>query len=314
LAEWLYEEGIGENRAILVEDGTILEAAIELPGLRAGAVVPARLTSIAGIAKLPDGTEATIAPAGLIEGAAFRAEILREAIPEPGRPKPPKARSTDRPLGAGPSLRERIGDPEPLCAIGPDRFEEAGWSELLEQAATGEIAFAGGALRMSPTPAMTLFDVDGGLEPAALALAGAAAAARAILRFAIAGAIGIDLPTLPRDGRQAAAKAVDAILPQPFERTQVNGFGFLQIVRRRERPSIPELVLGDPAGAAARALLRRAGRCAGPVTLHAAPGVIAAIEANPAWLAALERRTGGAAALRPAPGLAISAGHVESRP
>jgi hypothetical protein len=313
LAEWLYEEGIGENRAILVADDAILEAAIELPGLRAGAVVPARLTSIAGIATLQDGTEATIAPTGLIEGAAFRAEILREAIPEPGRPKPPKARSTDRPVRAGPSLRERIGNPEPLSAIGSDRFEQAGWSELLEQAASGEIAFAGGALRMSPTPAMTLFDVDGSLEPAALALAGAAAAARAILRFGITGSIGIDLPTLPRDRRQAAAKAVDNILPHPFERSAVNGFGFLQIVRRRERPSIPEIVRGDRAAAAARALLRRAGRSAGPVTLHAAPTVIAAIEANPDWLAALERRTGGAAALRPAPGLAISAGHVESR-
>ena len=28
MAEWLYEEGIGENRAILVEDGAIVEAAI----------------------------------------------------------------------------------------------------------------------------------------------------------------------------------------------------------------------------------------------------------------------------------------------
>ena len=67
-----------------------------------------------------------------------------------------------------------------------DRFEEAGWSELLEEAATGEIAFDGGALRMSLTPAMTLFDVDGSLPPAALAEAGAAAAARAIRRFGIA--------------------------------------------------------------------------------------------------------------------------------
>ena len=49
LAEWLYEEGIGEDRAILVEDGEIIEAAIELPGpLRAGAVVPARLASDPG--------------------------------------------------------------------------------------------------------------------------------------------------------------------------------------------------------------------------------------------------------------------------
>lgn len=313
MAEWLYEEGIGENRAILVEDGVILEAAIEQPGLRAGAVVPARLASIAGIAKLEDGTEATVTAQGLTEGAAFRAEILREAIPEPGRPKPPKARATDLPLRDGPGLRERIGNPAPLPASGPDLFEQAGWSELLEEAATGEIAFEGGALRMSLTPAMILFDVDGGLPPAALAEAGAAAAARAILRFGIAGAIGIDLPTLPRGERQAAAAVVDAILPQPFERTAVNGFGFLQIVRRRTRASLPELLAADPAAAAARALLRRAGRLAGPVMLHAAPPVIALLEARPDWLAALARRTGGAATLLAAPGLAISAGHVQSR-
>ena len=61
LAEWLYEEGIGENRAILVEDGAIVEAAIELPGLRAGAVVRRRrLTSVAGIATLDDGSEAIV--------------------------------------------------------------------------------------------------------------------------------------------------------------------------------------------------------------------------------------------------------------
>jgi hypothetical protein len=312
LAEWLYEEGIGENRAILVEDGAILEAAIELPGLRAGAVVAARLTRIAGIATLGDGTEAGIVPSGLTEGAAFRAEILREAIAEPGRPKPPKVRATDAALRGGPSLRERIGNPASLSPIGPDRFEQAGWSELLEEAASGEIAFKGGALRMSLTPAMILFDVDGSLAPADLAVAGAGATARTILRLNLTGSIGIDLPTLPRDQRQAAAQIVDALLPQPFERSAVNGFGFLQIVRRRIRPSIPEILLADPASAAARALLRKAARCTGAVTLHAAPPVIAAIEAQPLWLAALERQIGGAAVLRPAPGLAISAGHVES--
>jgi ribonuclease G len=313
LAEWLYEEGIGENRAILVEGGAILEAAIELPGLRAGAVVPARLTNIAGIATLEDGTEAVVEAPGLAEGAAFRVEILREAIAEPGRPKPPRARATDLPLRDGPGLRERIGKPAPLPAHGPDLFEQAGWSELLDEAATGEIAFEGGALRMSLTPAMTLFDVDGGLPPAALAEAGAAAAARAILRFGISGSIGIDLPTLPRDGRQAAAAAVDAILPQPFERSAVNGFGFLQIVRRRTRPSLAELLRADPAAAAARALLRRAGRLAGPVILHAAPRVVALLEARPDWLAALARQNGGAATLLGEAGLAISAGHVQSR-
>ena len=314
MAEWLYEEGIGENRAILVEGGAIIEAAIELPGLRAGAIIPARLTNIAGAATLGDRIEAIVSPLppDLTEGAAFRAEVLREAIPERGRLKPSRVRATSLPLRDGPTLLQRIGNPPPLASHGPDRFEEAGWSELLEEAATGEIAFQGGALRMSVTPAMTLFDVDGSLPPAALAEAGAAAAARAILRFGITGSIGVDLPTLPRDQRQAAAAIVDAILPQPFERTAVNGFGLLHIVRRRERPSLAELILADPVGGAARALLRRAERHSGPVTLYAAPGVIARIDET--WLAALQRRVGGIVALRAEPDLAISAGHVESLP
>jgi len=327
LAEWRYEQGIGEERAILVERDDIIEAAIELPSsLRAGAVVDARLAKILiprrrGIAALAGGVEVLIEPlpAQLTEGQAIRVEIAREALPEPGKPKLAVGRVTEAPIHEGPGLRQRIaatGLPvAETSPAGPDAFEEAGWSELLEQAASGEIPFAGGALRMSLTPAMTLFDVDGALEPAALAVAGAAAAGRAIRRLGIGGSIGIDLPTLPaRADRQAAAAALDAALPQPFERTAVNGFGFLQVVRRRERASIPELVQGDPAGAAARALLRSAERSqgAGLRTLIAAPAVVARIEAHPEWLDLLARRTGVAIALRADPTLAISGGHVHS--
>jgi hypothetical protein len=47
--------------------------------------------------------------------------------------------------------------------------------------------------------------------------------------------------------------------------------------------------------------------------LTAAPAVIARLEANPVWIAELERRTGAPAALRAEKGLAISAGHAQSR-
>jgi hypothetical protein len=328
LAEWLYEEGIGENRAALVEAGRILEAAIELPGsLRTGSVLAGRLTSILepgrrGIVTLRDGHEVVVEPLpkAPTDGAAVRVEIVREAISEMGREKAPKGRISEDEEREGPTLLERLGGTGcaivRLSAAQPDRLEEAGWSELLEEAATGEIGFSGGALRMSLTPAMTLFDVDGGLPAPALAVAGAEAAGRAIRRFGIGGSIGIDLPTLPaKADRQAAAAALDAVLPQPFERTAVNGFGFLQIVRRRQRASLPELLQGDPVGAAARALLRRAERAAGSGTrtLVAAPEVVARIEANRQWIEALERRIGAPVQLRGEPGLAISAGHVHSQ-
>lgn len=327
MAEWLFEPGIGEDRAILVEDGAIVEAAVELPSaLRAGAVIEGRLTRILvrgrrGIVAGPGGEELLLEPLPpqLTEGQALRVEVAREAVPEPGRPKLARCRVTEAEPRPGPGLRARIAasglSVRDHGLHGPDRFEEAGWTELLEEAASGEIAFAGGALRMSLTPAMTLFDVDGDLPPAELAVAGAAAAARAIRRFGIGGSIGIDLPTLPARGdRQAAAAALDALLPQPFERTAVNGFGFLQIVRRRERASIPEMLRADPAGAAARALLRRAerGGGSGERRIRAAPAVIARIEQAPDWLDRLARNIGAPVALQADPALAISAGHVQS--
>lgn len=322
MAEWLYEEGIGENRAILVEGGQVLEAAIELPGaLRAGTVAPARLTAILipgrrGIVRLDSGEEALLEPipAGTTEGAALTVRIVREAIAEDGRNKLAVARATDEAPRPGPTLLDRVGAARRPPLYGPDAFEDHDWSWLLEQAASGDIPFTGGSLRMSLTPAMTLFDVDGALPPEQLSIAGAAAAGRAIRRFGIAGSIGIDLPTIPdKAGRAAAAAALDAVLPQPFERTAVNGFGFLQIVRRRERPSIPELLRADPAGAAARALMRRAFRSGGgPTTITAAPAVVARLEREPAWLAIVTRNIGGALRLSADPALPISGGHVQA--
>lgn len=326
MAEWLYEEGIGENRAVLIEHGRIAEAIVELPGgLRAGSVLRAKLATILvpskrAIAKLDVGGDALVepVPAGVTEGAAVRVEIVREAIAEDGRTKLAKARVTDAEEREGSSLRDRLsteGSFRLVRTTEPDLFEQAGWSDILEEAASGEIAFEGGALRMNLTPAMTLFDVDGPLPPAALATAGAEAAGRAIRRFGIGGSIGIDLPTLAaKEDRQKAAAALDAVLPQPFERTAVNGFGFLQVVRRRERASLPELLQADPAGAGARALLRLAERSpgTGSRTLHASPAVVTALERNPGWLETLGRRIGAPVALRAEPGLAISAGYVHS--
>jgi hypothetical protein len=322
LAEWLYEQGIGENRAILVEDEDIIAAAIELPGeVRCGTVLAGRLAQIAipgrrGVVSTDRG-EVMVEPlpATLTEGRKVNVEIVREPIAEPGKPKFAKGRITDAEEKEGPSLAERIGSPRPLRPLGPDLFYEAGWDELIGEAIEGVIDFGGGELKMSLTPAMTLFDVDGFLPPFDLAMAGAEAAALAIRRLDIGGSIGIDLPTLPsREERLRVVAALDAVLPRPFERTAVNGFGFLQIVRRRERRSIPELIQWDEAGAAARDLLRTAERAVGACELVAAPAVIARLRANPDWLETLARRVGGPVSLRENPSLTTWRSHVHVRP
>ncbi|MFD1951731.1 ribonuclease [Sphingomonas arantia] len=332
MAKWLYEAGIGEARAALVEGGVIVEARVAREGgLRAGSVRRARLARITapgrrGLATFDDG-EAVLEPLppGVAEGGRLLIQIVREAIPEAGRPKPARARAAAEgaEIGDGPDLAAQLAAGDiPFRAVatgmaghGPDLLEAAGWSELIEEATGGAIDFAGGALRLSVTPAMTLFDIDGVLPPAALALAGAQAAARAIQRMEIGGSIGIDLPTVSDKAvRQAVAAAVDAILPQPYERTAVNGFGFLQIVRRRVRASLPELLAADPVLTAALGLLRQAERAAGigTRTLVAAPAVIARIAERPDWTEALARRTGTAVALRADAARAISQGYVQT--
>jgi hypothetical protein len=316
LPEWLIERGIGETRAALIDKGEIVEARIDLDGVTAaGSVIAARLVNNGtngrnAIAIAEGGAEYLLprgAP-GTAQGQTLTIEVTRSAVPG-GEPwKRPLARVTDGPLQASPPLAGRqLQFPSPDNALG-----NAGWGDLVDEARTGVVTFAGGELRISPTPAMTLIDVDGFLPPDELAMLGAAEAAKAIRRLDIGGSIGIDLPTAgSRAARQAAAAAIDTALPQPFERTAVNGFGFVQIIRPRSRASLVELAQDRPSFEA-RALLRRAAfEGPGAMRLVAHPSVIAALEGKPGWLAALSRQVGGAVGLRADPAIPMSGGYAE---
>lgn len=314
MAEWIYEAGIGEARAALVEDSEIIEARIEREGIgpRVGAIVAARLIEAGKTARVslewpgdPIATLTGLPPATSI-GARLIVEISRMALRERGRDKPARARlaAEGTLIGDGPDLRSRIAasglpitEPRPTD---PDRLEQAGWSELIDHVRTGYWPFAGGALWVDATPAMVLIDIDGDGDALALALAGARAAAAVVRRCDIGGSIGIDFPSLPdRAGRQAIDAAVDAALPGPFERTAVNGFGLMQIIRRRDRPSLVDQVCLDPVATDAALLLRSAERALGTgrLTLTARPPVVDHIAAHPPWIDALQRSIGRAVGL-----------------
>lgn len=314
--EWRIERGIGETRAVLVDGAEIIEARILIDGqLRAGSVIVAQLLSAGAsgrnaLARTEEAQEYLLprgAP-GCAEGGTIAIEVTREAIPGAEPWKRPLARLTVQPLGDAPELDgERLAFPAPADALGA-----VGWNDLIDEARSGVVRFLGGEMAIEPTRAMTLIDVDGTGEPSTLALAGATAAARAIRRLDIQGSIGIDLPTGgSKHARQEAAAVFDAILPQPFERTAVNGFGFIQIVRPRGRSSLIELAT-DRAAFEARALLRRAAlETAGAKILVAHPAVIALLEARPEWLASIATQVGGVIGLRADPKLAMSGGHAQ---
>ena len=314
MPEWLTERGIGETRVALVEAGDIIEARIKLDGARTvGSVIPARLTSAAprnAIARDESGTEYLLprGAQGVTEGAPLNIEIMRETIPGVEPWKRALARATDEPVReAAPFHGRQLALP-----AARDELADAGWNDLLDQARSGAVRFAGGELSISPTPAMTLVDVDGHLPAEELAIVGATAAAKAIRRLDIGGSIGIDLPTSgSKSARLQSAAAIDKYLPPPFERTAVNGFGFVQVVRPRVRASLIELAQ-DRAAFEARAMLRRAAlETPGAKRLVLHPALAAALEARPEWLHELSLQVGGAVSLRADACLPMSGGYAE---
>ena len=308
--EWLIERGIGESRAVRIDGGEIVASRILLDdAVPAGSLAAARLARAGKPAiAIADGQEFVLRDGarGATEGQSIVIEVVRETIPGAEPWKRPLAR-----IAGEPPREARFEGGELPYPSPHDVLEEAGWSDLLEEARSGIVAFAGGALRVSPTPAMTLIDIDGTLPTFDLAMTGARAAARAILRHGIGGSVGVDLPTVQgKEQRAAIGAAVDAILPNPFERTAVNGFGFLQIVRPRRHASLFELA-ADQAAFEARALLRLAAREKGSLRLAVHPAVAAVLEAQPDWLGALSRQIGGPVTLRADARLTISGGHAE---
>lgn len=292
-AQWLVEEGIGEHRGALCDGGRIVAAAVDWPGeLSPGLVADAVLVARAGgsrrgTARFPGGEEALVdaLPREAREGAVLRLEVVRSAIYERRRIKRAHARPSAAPLRPAPTLAERLG------ATRVPRI--AGWDELWGEALSGEIAFAGGTLTFDCAAAMTVVDVDGELAPRVLALAAVPPLAQALRRFAVTGSVAVDFPTLADKGdRQVVDAALaHALADWPHARTAMNGFGLVQLVARRERPSLLERMT-RPAAAAVRLLLRRGEgvEAPGALLLTASSPVRAAM--RPEWEAELARRTG----------------------
>jgi hypothetical protein len=314
LAEWLVEEGIGETRALLVEGEHVRAARVIWPGeLAAGARTSGRLAaklkgSRRGVALLADGTEALVdhLPPQVTEGQTLDLVITRAAIAERGRLKRAQARAAEAAETAAP-----VPPGRPLR-----RFPAGLWDEVWHAASSGSLAFPGGEVLVSVTPAMTVIDIDGIGSPREVALAAVPAIARALAWFDIGGNIGIDFPTLQtKEDRRAVDAALDSALADwPHERTAMNGFGFVQIVARLTGPSLLHRFAHHRLGMATRMALRRA-----ELAADEGAGRVLELRVHPAlkaklkqpWLEELARRTGREVRIACDPALAIEAAHAQ---
>ena len=310
MPEWLIEEGVGELRALLLDGDHVLAAKCRWPGeLHAGERLRAKLTTkkgTRGTALTPEGREVLVdkLPRDASEGAQVDLVITRAGMNERGRYKLPAARPA--------SLAKPSAD---IFETGKriHRFPSGTWEEVWHSASAGEIDFPHGTLLFAVTPAMTLVDIDGDLDPRSLALAAVEPLARALRQFDLGGSIGIDFPTLEA---KADRKAVDAGLEEaladwPHERTAMNGFGFVQIAARLEGPSLLHRFATTRTGMAARMALRRAEMVegAGATLLSVHPALKAKLK--PEWIAEVERRTGRPLRIETDPALAIEAASAQ---
>lgn len=310
LAEWLYEEGIGENRAMLVHQGRIKKIRIErnfgnFVGPRYGAIMSAKLVKKhgdGGFVTLADGTDAIIKkwPAQT-EGESINVEIIREEITERTRVKPPIVSASDRDLRDAPILRDAILSSQiNVRHCWPhegDMFAQHGWYELTDQAQQGVHHFTDGRLIIDEVAAMTVMDVDGDGNRLALAKNAAKAAAEVILLYDLQAMVGIDFPALDtKNDRSIVAQIFDAAMDRPCERTAINGFGFMQIVMKQRRPSVMAVLARDEMANIALEVLRSAEnqcaqRGAAQMQIKAHPQILSYISQYQ-WPETLSMRTG----------------------
>ena len=315
MPEWFVEDGIGEIRALLIERGEVLAARLCWSGeRRAGDVLDAQLVtrrqgSRRGVAQLADATQVLVdnLPPSATEGVQGRVRLTRAAIAERGRFKRAQGRWMDD--ATGPSETK----PPFADATRVNQFEPGAWEEVWHAASSGTLAFPGGTIVCSATPAMTVIDIDGDAAPRELSLAAIPAIVRALHWFDIGGSVGLDFPTLAaRADRRAVDAALGAALDDAgnqwtHERTAMNGFGFVHLVARLEGPSLLHRFAAARLGLCARAALRVAERTAGPgvteLTVH--PALKAKLK--PEWLDELVRRTAREVRIATDPGLALEA-------
>jgi ribonuclease G len=299
---WLADHSPGETRLAQVVDGQIIalrllrDADGPQPGDIYGAILQERLSAQLFVAQA-NGIEIAVGPVPMPLGSRLALKITRAAIEEPGGFKRPKAVWIKelKPDQMGRIQAAPVPDFMPVPVLD-------GADEVIAQALAGSDKFPWGNLSFERTRAGLVIDVDGLGDPLAVNLAAAQAIPPRLHLYGVGGPVLIDFIGLESKAAraqvdQAFENAAQSL--KPFERTALNGFGLMQLVRPKTGPSLLDQLMGSRRSGASIAtqgylLLREAVRSQGPGErrLIAPPAVAQWLADRPDLLEEARKSTG----------------------
>lgn len=250
LTEIWRDDAAGERRAALVEGGKIVEIHIQrdlhwVLGESGAGRIDRKTPSGCYIAT-DDGAQLLVRSKAGMEGARVAFEITREAIAEPGRAKPAEARWLDMLPPHKPDKSTLWNNR--IMALNADAVISRPLSDAFDCALVGASDVGDVTVSFQRTKAGLVFDVDGVGDPLAINFAAAKEIARLLRLYQVGGMVMIDFISVEsREHRKAVAEAFDeqaALDPRPFERSAINGYGLMQVVRARPRPSVLDHLFG----------------------------------------------------------------------
>lgn len=244
------DDAPGERRAAVVENGKIVEIHIQRDAYwvlsECGAGQIDRKTPSGAYVVADDGSELLLrSKIAAPDGTRVMFEVIRESIAEPGRNKPAEVILRDG-LPQGYLGKDALWDAR-LASLGQDMARGL-IAEGFDIAIAGQSQLGDVTVSFQRTKAGLVFDVDGIGEAFAINRVAAIEIARLLRLYQVGAMVMIDFISMEAKAQRAqiadifdAASALDA---RPFERTAINGYGMMQVVRARPRPSVLDHLFG----------------------------------------------------------------------
>ena len=293
LPEIWRDDAPGERRAALVENGNIVEIHIQRDALWAlgetGTGRIDRKTPSGAYVVTDSGHEFLLrSKIGDPEGARVTFEVTREAIAEPGRIKPAEIALRDSGC-AQPSQKDALWDVRLTAFAQP--VISASIADGFDIALSGQSQLGSVIISFQRTKAGLVFDVDGMGSAFDINQVAAAEIARLLRLYQVGAMVMIDFVSMEaKTQRTQIAEIFDTASMsdgRPFERTAINGYGLMQVVRARPRPSVLDHLFGTRVAALsdetqAYWLLRAVAQSSGfgARTVTARPDVAALLESQ----------------------------------